>query len=151
MKVLLGHVELSNYNRELINWKLDDKTYREFVLSPVIDPASDGELNWRRPLWESFYPRIRKEQIIESAAEIVVRHLRERVTIAEGENFAIGVESIWLRQITNERGFETIYVAALRSAGIPARLNVQRRAEFFSEGKWRLAPRPVVVSWAGGQ
>src|SRR5439155_11081229 len=38
LRTLLTHVELANYNRELINWKIDDELYRKFVLSPQIDP-----------------------------------------------------------------------------------------------------------------
>ncbi len=147
LKILLTHVELANYNRELVNWKLDDVIYREFVLSPVITGDSKEELNWRRGLWENFYPRIRKEQSTESAAEIVVRFLRERITIANGENFPTGVETIWTRQITNEKGFERIYVAALRSVGVPSRLNSENRAEMRIGDRWQLAPRPLIFSW----
>jgi hypothetical protein len=69
LKTLLGQVELAGYNRELINWQLDDKVYQEFVLSPVIEdstinpPLSTGP-DWRRPLWEEFYPRIRHESSV---------------------------------------------------------------------------------------
>ena len=50
-------------------------------------------------------------------AEIVVRFLRERVTIAQGAGLpGVGAEA-WQRQVTNERGFEAIYVAALLSVG----------------------------------
>ena len=48
---------------------------------------------------------------------------------------------IWLRQITDETGFEIIYVAALRSVGVLARL------ELFADGKWQPAPQPVVMTW----
>lgn len=166
---LLTHVELANYNRELINWKLDDQIYRDFVLNPQIDPESDGDLNWRRELWETLYPRIRKEDSTEAAAEIVVRFLRERVTITErrspsqrqsavppGAGLAdpefralVSIADIWLRQVTDERGFETVYVAALRSAGIPARLDPTHRAEFWAGSAWQPAPRPLIerVGW----
>jgi predicted esterase len=144
LKLLLEHVELANYNRELINWKLDEQVYREFVLSPEIDPVADGDLNWRRPLWENFYPRIRKEQGPEAAAETVVRFLRERVTIAEGNGLPATVAGIWQRQIANERGFEAVYVAALRSAGVPARLDARQRAELWTGSGWQAAPRPLV-------
>jgi dienelactone hydrolase len=147
LKTLLEHVELAHYNRELINWKLDEQAYRDFVLSPQIDPASDGGLNWRRPLWENFYPRIRREQDPAAAAEIVVRFLRERVTIAQGDNLPSVVAEIWQRQITNERGFEAVYVAALRSVGIPSRLAPQGRAEFWTGSGWQAAPRPLVEGW----
>ena len=69
--------------------------YQQFVLSPEIDPAADGRLNWRCPLWENLYPRIRREQGPEAAAEIVVRFLRERVTIAEGSDLPAAVAEIW--------------------------------------------------------
>ena len=182
LKTLLQHAHLANYNRTLVNWKLDDDLYREFVLSPEILVAADvsllkqnaeeiradsrrllrdggrvsapstlptmnhplsTDLNWRRPLWEYFYPRIRKESSLEAAAEIVVRHLRERVTISEGENLPVDVQSIWQRQITSVAGFERIYVAALRSAGIPARLTATGQAEFWNGAEWKSAPRPV--------
>jgi hypothetical protein len=45
MKVLLGHANLANYNRELVNWQLDDKMYRDYVLSPVITGKADEQLN----------------------------------------------------------------------------------------------------------
>ena len=142
LKTLLQHAHLANYNRTLVNWKLDDQLYREFVLSSEIDPAFDGAMNWRRLLWESFYPRIRKENSIEAAAEIVVRHLRERVTISEGENMSVDVQSIWQRQITTASGFERIYVAALRSAGIPARLAASGQSEFWNGAEWKVASKP---------
>jgi len=145
LKTLLTHVELSNYNRELINWRVEDPIYREFVLSPVI-LGNDKEFNWRRPLWESFYPRIRKENSIYSAARIIVRHLRERVTIGSGK-FPDGVETMWLHQVADESGFEVIYVAAMRSAGIAARLNSEHKAEFWDGIAWQIAPRPTIARW----
>lgn len=144
LELLLDHIELAHYNRnELINWKVDEQIYRQFVLSPNIDSAADQELNWRRPLWESFYPRIRKEDSPESAAQIVGRHLRERVTIDPKLGYTPGIVTAWAHQITDEKGFEIIYVAALRSVGIGARLNQSGRAEYWSGKKWENAPRPV--------
>ena len=37
-----------------------------------------------------------------------------------------------------------MYVAALRSVGVPARLNAQGEAELLLNGKWQSAPRPLV-------
>jgi predicted esterase len=146
LKTLLEHVELAHYNRELINWKLDERVYREFVLSPQIEPSADGELDWRRALWENFYPRIRREQDPAGAAEIVDRFLRERVTIAQGSGLPSVVAETWQRQITSERGFEAVYVAALRSVGVPSRLGAQGRAEFWTGAAWQAATRPLVES-----
>lgn len=150
LRTLLTHVELSNYCvYELINWQIDQEIYDRYVLSPIIvsdDAFSSAELNWRRPLWEFFYPRIRKENYTEHAARIIVRNLRERVTIAEGD-FPLGVESIWRNQIANEEGFERVYVAALRSAGVPARLDQQGETELWTGLEWQSAPRPPIGSW----
>jgi hypothetical protein len=150
--LLLNHVHLANYNRQLIAWKVDDAAYRDFVLSPLICPAADSDLDWRRTLWESFYPRIRKEESTEAAAAIVVTHLRERITIAPSVSdtaFPLAVPDIWQRQITTGKGFENIYVAALRSAGIPARLAASTgKTEFLSPSGWEPAPRPIGDSWS---
>lgn len=144
LKVLLEHVELAIYNREIINWRLDDDVYRDYVLCPVITGRPGEALNWRRTLWEEFYPRIRHENSPADAAVIVVRHLRERVTVATMHNPPRDVGSIWLRQITDETGFQIIYVAALRSVGVPARLNFDGQTEFWDGHNWSSAPRPVI-------
>jgi dienelactone hydrolase len=147
LKTLLDHVELAGYNRELINWQLDDKIYRDYVLSPIITSQAGEQMKWRRPLWEEFYPRIRHENSTEDAARIVARHLRERVTIAAMPGLPHEIPVIWLRQITDEPGFEIIHVAALRSVGVPARLNGQQKAEFWNGREWAAAPEPAVISW----
>ena len=149
LKTLLEHVKLAGYNRELINWHLDDKLYRDYVLSPVITAISGEQLNWRRPLWEEFYPRIRHESSPEAAASIVVRHLRERVTIAPDYPSQPGVEAMWRAQIVNPEDFEVIYTAALQSVGVPARLDARKRAEFCDGKDWQAAPRPVLETWQG--
>jgi hypothetical protein len=123
LKTLLEHVELTGYNRELINWQLDDMMYRDDVLSPVITGEAGEQLNWRRLLWEEFYPRIRHESSPEDAAKIVVRHLRERVTVLGLPDLPHAIPETWLRQLTDPTGFQIIYVAALRSVGVPARLD----------------------------
>lgn len=147
LKTLLEHVELAGYNRELINWQLDDAVYRDFVLSPVITGEVGEQLNWRRPLWEEFYPRIRHESSPEDAAKIVVRHLRERVVLASTPILPHNVSAIWLKQITDEVGFQIIYLATLRSVGVPARLNAGGRAEFYDGTRWVAAPSPSVESF----
>jgi hypothetical protein len=108
--------------------------------------ASDGgsvSSNWRRALWKFFYPRVRKESSPEAAAEIVVRLLSQRVVIDEKAGEPLTIEEMWRRQITDKKGFEIIYVAALRSVSVPARLGADGRAEFFGEEKWQPAPRPA--------
>lgn len=147
LQTLMTHVELANYNRELINWRLDETNYQNYVLSPVITGKPDEQFNWRRPLWEEFYPRVRHESSPTDAAAIIVSHLRGRVTIANVSSLPHKVPEIWLRQITDKRGFEIIYVAALRSVGVPARLDQNGRAEFFNGFQWHLAPRPIVESF----
>ena len=44
LKTLLDHVQLAVYNRELVNWPVDDTMYRDYVLSPVVEQgAGSGE------------------------------------------------------------------------------------------------------------
>lgn len=147
LKTVLEHAELAGYNRELINWQLGDKLYRDFVLSPVITGRVGEQLNWRRPLWEELYPRIRHESSPEDAARIVARHLRERVTIVPDHPGQPGVETMWRAQIVNPTDFEIIYAAALRSVGVPARLDARKRAEFWDGKDWQPAPRPLLEAW----
>jgi hypothetical protein len=39
LSALLERLKLARYDRELTNWKLDEKACRDFVLSPQISPA----------------------------------------------------------------------------------------------------------------
>ena len=144
LKILLEHVNLANYNRQLINWTLDDKMYREYVLMPTIQPERDGQLHWRRSLWEYFYPRIRKETDPGAAVQIVLQQLRQRITISVQAPSTI--EEMWQRQTADSKGFEALCVAAFRSVGVPARLNPQQQAEFWDGSKWQTAPPPSVSS-----
>jgi transglutaminase-like putative cysteine protease len=143
----LGHVDLANYTvTRLINWKLDRAMYCDYVLSPLIDDTSHLELSWRKQMWKTFWPRVRHENTPQAAAQIVVRCLRERVTIAPDFRKQTGIESVWSTKIANSDDFETVYVAALRSVGIAARLAEDHRAEFWSNNGWSAAPRPPLVT-----
>jgi hypothetical protein len=145
---LLEHLRLARYQRSLMHWKLDDSIWREFVLMPDLGPATAAGQPWRRALWESCYPRVRgQRRSIEAAAQAVVRHLRERVTIAAGEFLPREVAAIWQRQITDTLGFEILTVAALRAVGIAARLDENGQAKLFADGQWEAAPKPATWSW----
>jgi O-antigen ligase len=135
LRPLLQHSDLANYNRQLINWKLDDEIYRDYVLNPLIDPQRDGGLNWRRKLWEYFYLPVRKEHDPTAAARIVLKFLNERIVIVPLGSATI--EEMWREKRADDSGVQALEVAAFRSVGIPARLNKSGRAELFSEGKWQ--------------
>ena len=145
---LLDHAELANLQRRHFYQDLDDQIYQQYVLSPTVDRLPVSELDWRRTLWENFYPRVRRERDPALAAVTVARFLRERVGVDPGFGYRVGVETIWTQQMTDESGFERVYVAALRSVGIAARLNEQRQTELWDGRTWRAAPRPVIASWA---
>ena len=81
-----------------------------------------------------------------NAVPIVVRHLRERVTIARLPGLPHTVPEIWQRQITDAPGFAIIYVAALRSVGVPARLAGLDTVEFWDGTRWQPAPAPCVTT-----
>jgi hypothetical protein len=144
---LLTHLELADLQRCHFYPNLDEATFHEYVLSPEIAPLPLNEVNWRRTLWENFYPRIRHETDPIEAAQIVVRFLRERVGIDPSYDYRVGVETIWTEQMTDEAGFERIYVAALRSVGIAARLNDGGQAELLEGNQWRSAPRVPISTF----
>ena len=135
LRALLEHVDLANYNRRLINWKLDDSMYREHVLTPAIQAEHDGPLQWRRPLWEYFYPIIRKQKDPEAAAKMIMPELRKLLKISD--DVPLTIEEMWQRHTADAGGFEAVCVAAFRSVGIPARLGEDGRAEFFDGKIWR--------------
>jgi hypothetical protein len=143
---LVEQAHLANYNRQLVNWQVPELVYREFVLTPQIDPALDGALDWRRLLWESLYPRIRKEPTPQAAAEIISRHLQERLTLVDPAYQPGSIRDFWLRQVTDPRGFQALHVAAMRACGIPARLGTSHQAELWADSAWHPAPQPLAIS-----
>lgn len=147
LQELLTHAELSSYTvNELANWTVDKAIYKDFVLSPIIDRSVNEnrvlELNWRRTLWEYFYPCVRKEHSSTDAAIIVINLLRSNVTSVPGYQNQRGVRSTWDNKIGNPADFERLYVAALRSVGVAARLNDKLHAELWDNG-WMQAPRAI--------
>ena len=135
LKTLLEHVDLANYNRQIVNWKLDDAIYREYVLPPAIQPECDGQFHWRRTLWEYFYPRNRRATVLATAAQNVRQQLQKRQKmVGKGP---LTIEEMWKQQTADAAGLEALCVAAWRSIGIPARLNAGGRAEFYNDGKWQ--------------
>jgi hypothetical protein len=138
LRVLLQHASLANYNRQIIDWQLDEEIYREYVLTPTIDRQHDGQLAWRRPLWEFFYPPIRHQNDLQAADEIVMKFLRNRITIVP--KGPASIQEMWKQQKADAKGFEALKVAAFRAVGIPARLNEKGEAELFANGKWRPGP-----------
>jgi hypothetical protein len=126
--VVMEHMRQARYNRNLVSWHCDDLLYREFVLSSEIDTAFDGEMNWRRPFWEYFYPRIRREQDATSASQAVVAALHNQGRISGDVIAHQNIAEIWWTGITGTSGWERIWVAALRPVGIAARLNSAGRS-----------------------
>jgi hypothetical protein len=142
ISTLVTHLDLAALQRKSFYPDLDDATYRRFVLSPIISGDDSGELVWRRQLWEDFYLHVRNETTPEAAARIVVRLLRQRMSIDSKSKHPTGVRTTWECAITDEPGFERIYVAALRSVGIASKLSEAGLAEFWTGMNWQQAPRP---------
>lgn len=140
---VLDHVKLADLQRQHFYAGLDRSTYQAFVLSPYIDELPVRELQWRRTLWDYFCPQVQNENDPVKAARIVVRSLREHVGIDPSYQYRVGVETIWTQQMTDRRGFERIYVAALRSVGIAARLSEQQQAELWTGMTWEIAPKTL--------
>ncbi len=151
IRTLMQHLELADLQRKFFYSHLAPDIYRNFVLSPVVISDFSREMNWRRELWESFYPQIRHEDEVLSAARIVVRLLRERVTMVPGTQSSNGIESAWREGLTSDVGFENIYVVTLRSVGIAARLNTSEMAELWTGDHWVAAPLAANFSIRAGE
>ncbi len=148
---LLDNVKLSHLQCGQFYSNLDKSIYQNYILSPEIDVLPLPESEWRRTLWEYLYPMVNHLNSPEAAAQIVVRSLRERVGISPAFSADVGVLTIWREGFTNEKGFDRIYVAALRAVGIAARLNGEARAELWNGKDWEPAPRPSVTSFLQGE
>ena len=85
---------------------------------------------------EYFYPAIREENDPAAAAQIILNLFRGRVSIVG--DAPLSIENMWQQQKADEKGFESLKVAAFRSVGIPARLNDNNQAELLVDGKWQL-------------
>lgn len=136
----LDAVELAELQRRQFYPALPEKLFREFVLEP--QAGGVGGVKVRRTLWTYFAPRVRKESEVSTAAAIIVRELRTRVTPMKGLAPA-NLAAAWARGTASPADWERHYIAALRSCGIAARLSDQGRAEFWSGEQWSGAPRPL--------
>jgi hypothetical protein len=135
LRDLLTHVELAGYNRGLVNWTVDEQVYREFVLSPNIAPACDGQLDWRRELWEHFYPLIRREMDMEPAARLVLDKLHGSMKVSAA--IASGsISEAWQRGQASPAGMAALSVATLRAVGITARNAEANHAEYWNGANW---------------
>jgi hypothetical protein len=147
-KDLAEYVALADYNREIVNWKVADAEYQENVLSPVLKAGLKPDLKWRRELWIMFYPQIRNANSSLAAARILAAELRGEVEIhgQNREDFDFG--EIWSSRLASGAEFEYLYVAALRSIGVGARINSHGGAEIFNSesNDWVEAPpAPVLI------
>jgi hypothetical protein len=133
---LITHAELAHYNSyELANWSVPKDIYITYVLSPEIDSGPVNDMDWRRMLWEFFYPRLNTENSIFVAATKLAEIMRSRISIVKTPNVQ-SLVTIWQKQVANQRDFTRLYVAAARSVGIPARMNSKGVCQIWSEERW---------------
>lgn len=147
IRTLLDDITLSELQKTQFYAGLDDSTFQQYVLSPQIDDSPLNETGWRRAIWKQIYPQINHENDPVVAAQTVVRLLRERIGIDPSYYFRVGVGTIWTQQMTDQAGFNRVYVAALRSVGIAARVDGLNEAELWTGVKWQPAPKPPVTTF----
>jgi predicted esterase len=137
---LLNNLQLASLQRGQFTADLSGQQWREFVLSPWIEPATH-DVGWRRDLWESFYPLVRRETDVEHAAIQIARHLKLSIYLS---NVGRGDETIiqcWRLGTVNASQRELLHTAVLRAVGIPARIGIDGRAQVFYSGCWKNAPQ----------
>ena len=143
--MLLEHLRFARMQRQHFYASLEPSVYRQYLLSPIIGKALLTEVNWRRKLWEYFYPRVRDESDPKAAVLRLAQDLRERIRVSPGFKPASGADTIWIQQATDQAGFDLLYVAVLRSVGIAARLNEESQPELWADDKWQPAPKPPIA------
>jgi hypothetical protein len=142
VRTLYDHVTLASLQRDLMNWEVENELWMRWVLSPRMDGPL-GDMRWRRVLWEHFHPRTRHKQTPTAAARILAAKLALRVRITTGTDLPDRIHECWVRGLTDEIGFERMYVAALRSVGIAARIDASGQAVYHDGAQWLPAPRPL--------
>jgi dienelactone hydrolase len=149
LKMWLQHVQLANLQRHQFYSSLENDLFQQYILSPQIDSQAPA-WNSRKELWEYFQPRIRKQHDPLLGAKIIVDYLLERVGIDSSYGADQDVDTIWIQKMAGEGGFQRIYVAALRSVGIAARINGLNQVEIWTRQAWTAAPKPLITSVEAG-
>lgn len=135
-------VELANLQRRQFYEALPESWFRDYVLSPQLMPDQTLTGDLRRELWRHFAPRVRKEAEITGAAVIIARELRTRVTPKTTAD-AGALLLAWQRGEAHPLEWELLFIAALRSAGIAARVGGAGKTEIWLGSAWQAAPRPL--------
>jgi len=138
--VAISNARLCAYNRQLVPWPVSPDMYRDFVLSPSITGNSHETFAWRRALWEHLHPAVKHLKQKDQVAAMIPQLMRQHLVITDEPSGNDDVGAILRTRITDQKGFAAICVAALRAAGVPARLNPEGRAEYYSTDSWRAVP-----------
>jgi len=135
---LIGQVRLAHFRKSFLYQELDAEMFRNYVLIPGLTGDATPDLNWRWPLWLELYPKIRKYTNAEEAVIEVVRGVREKLGLPKNNTQRQGIMAAWTNGTANKEVYHHVLVAALRAAGVAARLDDSGRAEFWTSGKWQL-------------
>ena len=146
----LETVELAGLQRQQFYQTLPEDLFRAHILSPQLRSSQVMTGALRRELWRHFAPRVRKEAEIPAAAVIIARELRVRVTPQSGAGGATLLRS-WQSGTAQPVIWEALYVAALRSTGIAARVGATGEAEIWLGSAWQAAPRPLFTTIRSGR
>jgi hypothetical protein len=138
-------VELANLQRRQFYDELSEDLFRGFVLSPQVMSGWLLRGDLRRELWRYFAPRVRKESDVTKGAAIIAQELRIQVT-SNPNAAAVALLLAWQRGEAHPDEWEALYIAALRSAGVAARIGDNGRAQVWVEKAWQDAPRPLQAS-----
>lgn len=139
----LRRLRISCYNRGLVNWRVTDEDFASYVLPQEI--GENGKISEisRDLLWMNCYPRVRKSPDTRSAAEIIVLFLRQRITIVEHSPGFQSATVSWQSGSADKAGFDAIYLASLRSVGIPCKRDAHGWVRILETSGWSIAPAPL--------
>lgn len=141
------NMRLASLERNSYYDMLEHGMYRRFLLSIAIDDLLRIDSEWRVEMWQAISPWSKQSRNAREGTRVVGLILREHLTVkrAAGKRSGTTISEMWQGELTDEKGFQRLYVAALRSVGIAARLDADRHAEFWTGERWEGTPKPMFV------
>ncbi len=136
---------LARAHRSEFYGQIPESTYLSHMLTPSSGSFADADVDLRFALWRFSRPLTKGTRSPLVAADRIVSMLRRRLIIAREELAMRSLAEAWGEGVVSATEFESLYVEALRSVGVAAKVGVGGRAIILNDGIWGNAPRPLLL------
>lgn len=138
MGELIDTVRVSEYNRRLVQWKVNKELYYQFVLDDELGHGRRLSAKSRTALWFLFYPKIKGRASALDAVKSIKDYLKEPTGRRKSFRLLGSAEGeLGLEKCGSGSDVEALAVAIHRAIGIPARVDRDGLAEFHDSFGWR--------------